>query len=89
MRTTTSEATAFGVAMAAGIGSGAWKLDKISPPTSDHCFDPIMSDEGWHSNLLLYQCGYICACVIFIERQRILARWEDAIKRCNATADKL
>ena len=25
----------------------------------------------------------------FIERQKILTRWEDAVKRCNATVDKL
>ena len=47
MRTTTSEATAFGVAMAAGIASGAWQLENIPPPASDRTFDPVMSVEGW------------------------------------------
>ena len=51
VRTTMSEATAFGVAMAAGIASGAWQLDNISPPASDRSFDPVMAVEGWHGIL--------------------------------------
>ena len=81
VRTTTAEATAFGVAMAAGIASGAWQLENIPPPTSDRTFDPIMAVEGNLPTLLLCMCSYD-----FIERQKILTRWEDAVKRCN---DKL
>ena len=41
----------FDVAMAAGIASGVWQLDNISPPTSDRSFDPVMAVEGWHGIL--------------------------------------
>lgn len=51
VRTTMSEATAFGAAMAAGIACGAWQLDKMTPPASDRTFDPAMPAEGQHRNL--------------------------------------
>jgi len=40
-----AEATAFGVAMATGIASGAWQLSKITTPLND-CFNPMVSAEG-------------------------------------------
>ena len=85
VRTTTSETTAFSVAMAAGIACGAWQLDKMTPPTSDWSFNPIIAVEGWYDNWIISISTYHN----FIERQKILARWEDAVKWCNATTDQL
>ena len=45
VRTKMAEATAFGVAMAAGIASGAWQLSKMTTPLNDP-FSPVMSTEG-------------------------------------------
>ncbi|XP_065887650.1 glycerol kinase-like [Dysidea avara] len=44
LRTKMAEATAFGVAMAAGIASGAWQLSKMTTPLNDP-FSPVMSTE--------------------------------------------
>jgi len=71
--------------MAAGIACGAWQLDKMTPPTSDQSFNPVMAVEGWYGNWIIS----ISACHNFIEHQKTLARWEDAVKRCNVTTDQL
>ena len=60
VRTTTSEATAFGVAMAAGIACGAWQMNNIAPPTSDRSFDPVMAVEGQYDDNL----SHLSTCVI-------------------------
>ena len=40
-----AEATAFGVAMAAGIASSVWQLSKMTTPLNDQ-FNPLISTEG-------------------------------------------
>ena len=40
-----AEATAFGVAMAAGIASGVWQLSKMTTPLNNQ-FNPLISTEG-------------------------------------------
>ena len=85
VRSATSEATAFGAAIAAGIASGAWQLENVPPPVSDRTFNPVMSVEGRQGYRLSY-CVYMYH---FLERQKILTRWKDAVKRCNVTVDNL
>ena len=40
-----AEATAFGVAMAAGIALGVWQLSKMTTLPNDQ-FNPLISTEG-------------------------------------------
>jgi len=44
-----------------------------------------MAVEGWYSNWIISISAYNN----FIELQKILTRWEDAVKWCNATTDQL